>query len=47
MCQTRANWPTHARGVTKHFTSHASPVQARTLAAVFRAITDDLESGSG
>jgi DNA-binding MarR family transcriptional regulator len=43
----KAAWPTHARGVTEHFTSHTSTTQARTLAKVFRAITDDLESMGG
>jgi DNA-binding MarR family transcriptional regulator len=40
----QAAWPTHARGVTRHFTEHTSAAQARTLAKVFRTITDDLES---
>lgn len=40
----QAAWPTHARGVSKHITSHASTAQARTLATVFRAVIDGLES---
>lgn len=43
----KAAWPTHARGVSRHFTDHASTAQARTLAKVFRAVTDDLESADG
>jgi DNA-binding MarR family transcriptional regulator len=43
----QAAWPTHARGVAEHFTTHASDSQARTLAKVFRAITNDLESTTG
>jgi DNA-binding MarR family transcriptional regulator len=43
----QAAWPTHARGVAKHFTSHTSTAQARALARVFRAITHDLESAAG
>jgi DNA-binding MarR family transcriptional regulator len=39
----KAAWPTHARGVTKHFAAHATNVQAKALATVFRAITDELE----
>jgi len=40
-------WPTHARGVARHFTNHTSTTQARTLATVFRTIIDDLESAAG
>ena len=43
----QAAWPTHACGVAKHFTSHISTTQARTLAKVFGAIVDDLESAVG
>lgn len=39
----QAAWPTHARGVSKHFTSHADTAQARTLATVFRVVVDALE----
>jgi DNA-binding MarR family transcriptional regulator len=36
-------WPTHLRGVERHFAGHVSEEQARTLAEVFRGITADLE----
>jgi DNA-binding MarR family transcriptional regulator len=39
----QAAWPTHARGVSTHFTSHASTAQARTLATLFRTVVDALE----
>jgi DNA-binding MarR family transcriptional regulator len=38
--------PTHVRGVTQHFAAHTTTNQARTLAAVFRAIATDLESSA-
>jgi DNA-binding MarR family transcriptional regulator len=37
-------WPTHARGVQRHFATHATAQQARTLAKVFGAIRTDLET---
>jgi DNA-binding MarR family transcriptional regulator len=36
--------PTHVRSVTKHFAAHTGPAQARTLATVFRAIVNDIET---
>jgi DNA-binding MarR family transcriptional regulator len=36
-------WPTHVRGVERHFADHVSPEQARVLAAVFRDINADLD----
>jgi DNA-binding MarR family transcriptional regulator len=41
-----AGQPTHVRGVTQHFAAHTTTNQARTLAAVFRAIATDLESSA-
>ncbi|WP_328452337.1 MarR family winged helix-turn-helix transcriptional regulator [Amycolatopsis sp. NBC_00438] len=37
-------WPTHVRGVERHFAGHLSREEARTLAAVFGRIAGDLES---
>lgn len=39
-----AAWPTHVRGVKRHFADQVSREQARTLAEVFGAINADLES---
>jgi DNA-binding MarR family transcriptional regulator len=39
-------WPTHVRGVAKHFAAHTSANQARTLATAFSAVVTDLESDS-
>ncbi|WP_370965433.1 MarR family winged helix-turn-helix transcriptional regulator [Amycolatopsis sp. cg9] len=36
-------WPTHVRGVQRHFAGHVSREQARVLAEVFRGITADLD----
>ncbi|MUL44346.1 MarR family transcriptional regulator [Mycobacterium sp. CBMA293] len=36
-------WPTHARGVSRHFVDHASATQARTMATVFQRIVADFE----
>ncbi|VVJ21253.1 Transcriptional regulator [Amycolatopsis camponoti] len=38
-------WPTHVRGVQRHFADQMSPEQARVLAEVFGAINADLEEG--
>ncbi|NBH05566.1 MarR family transcriptional regulator [Amycolatopsis sp. SID8362] len=38
-----AAWPTHVRGVERHFAEHVSRDQARVLAEVFRGITADLD----
>lgn len=38
-----AAWPTHVRGVQRHFAAHLDRDQARVLAEVFRGITTDLE----
>ncbi|WP_410636584.1 MarR family winged helix-turn-helix transcriptional regulator [Amycolatopsis sp. cmx-4-83] len=38
-----AAWPTHVRGVQRHFADHVDREQARTLAEVFRGITADLD----
>ncbi|MGW5724028.1 MarR family winged helix-turn-helix transcriptional regulator [Amycolatopsis sp. NPDC003865] len=38
-----AAWPTHLRGVERHFAGHVSRAQAQVLAEVFGAITADLE----
>lgn len=35
-------WPTHLRGVERHFAAQVSSEQARTLATVFRTINADL-----
>lgn len=35
-------WPTHLRGVERHFAAQVSSEQAQTLAAVFRTINADL-----
>jgi DNA-binding MarR family transcriptional regulator len=43
----QAAWPTHARGVSRHFTRHASTAQACTLAAVFRDVIAALEPPRG
>ncbi|UOZ05908.1 MarR family winged helix-turn-helix transcriptional regulator [Amycolatopsis sp. WQ 127309] len=36
-------WPTHVRGVERHFAEHVSREQARVLADVFRAVNADLD----
>jgi DNA-binding MarR family transcriptional regulator len=36
-------WPTHVRGVQRHFAAQVSPDQARVLAEVFGRITTDLD----
>ncbi|WP_328647244.1 MarR family transcriptional regulator [Amycolatopsis sp. NBC_00348] len=36
-------WPTHVRGVERHFAEHVSREQARVLAEVFRGINADLD----
>jgi DNA-binding MarR family transcriptional regulator len=36
-------WPTHVRGVKRHFADHVSRDQARVLAEVFRDINADLD----
>ncbi|WP_326952072.1 MarR family winged helix-turn-helix transcriptional regulator [Amycolatopsis sp. NBC_01286] len=36
-------WPTHVRGVERHFAKHVSREQARVLADVFRAVNADLD----
>ncbi|MBE8519777.1 MarR family transcriptional regulator [Amycolatopsis sp. H6(2020)] len=36
-------WPTHVRGVQRHFADRMSGEQARVLAEVFRGINADLE----
>ncbi len=38
-----AAWPTHLRGVQRHFADHVDREQARVLAEVFRGITADLD----
>ena len=38
-------WPTHVRGVKRHFAGHVSREQARVLAEVFRDINADLDEG--
>jgi DNA-binding MarR family transcriptional regulator len=38
-------WPTHVRGVQRHFADQLSAEQARVLAEVFRGITTNLEDG--
>ena len=38
-----AAWPTHVRGVERHFAEHVSRDQAKVLAEVFRGITADLD----
>ncbi|MEU7785813.1 MarR family transcriptional regulator [Amycolatopsis sp. NPDC049159] len=38
-----AAWPTHVRGVQRHFADHVDREQARVLAEVFRGITADLD----
>jgi DNA-binding MarR family transcriptional regulator len=37
-------WPTHVRGVQRHFADQVSPEQARVLAEVFGRITADLDA---
>ncbi|MEU6264629.1 MarR family winged helix-turn-helix transcriptional regulator [Saccharopolyspora shandongensis] len=39
----KAAWPTHAAGVQRHFASHTTTTQARTMATVFHAIRNDLD----
>ncbi|MEA5360020.1 MarR family transcriptional regulator [Amycolatopsis sp., V23-08] len=36
-------WPTHVRGVERHFAAHVSRDQARVLAEVFAKINTDLD----
>jgi DNA-binding MarR family transcriptional regulator len=36
-------WPTHLRGVERHFAEHVSREQAQVLAEVFRAVNADLD----
>jgi DNA-binding MarR family transcriptional regulator len=38
-----AAWPTHVRGVQRHFADRMTGEQARVLAEVFRGISADLE----
>ncbi|MEV7419357.1 MarR family winged helix-turn-helix transcriptional regulator [Streptomyces sp. NPDC089919] len=38
-----AAWPTHVRGVRRHFARHVGAGQADTLAEVFGAVVDDQE----
>jgi DNA-binding MarR family transcriptional regulator len=38
-------WPTHVRGVRRHFADQVSPEQARVLAEVFGAINAKLDDG--
>ncbi|UOX90136.1 MarR family transcriptional regulator [Amycolatopsis sp. FBCC-B4732] len=38
-----AAWPTHVRGVQRHFADHVDREQAHVLAEVFRGITADLD----
>lgn len=40
----QAAWPTHARGVRRHFVAHCTPAQARELATVFQSIRTELET---